>query len=277
LIAVVADGPSNNVLQEGQEMRDMKIEEYIDKLNFEEVWPRIESGRDEETINLLQDGKHRFKDILASIPSSSKPIKLLDIGTTPFTFFIKDIYPHYEVSTIDLTNLAEDSCKARGIIFKVHDMAEQPVPFETDYFDIVIFTEVLEHLFTPPSEVLMEINRIIKPGGTLIFSVPNMAALIKRIRLLFGMSPLPHPDEQMKKGWIHGYGHPREYTMKECTAILESCSFRIQKRKFLHPDLKASKRQTNRGMVAFFINDAATSPGLPCYPILQGNNLYRMP
>ena len=46
----------------------MKIEEYIDKLNFEEVWPRIETGRDEETINILQEGKHRFKDILASIP-----------------------------------------------------------------------------------------------------------------------------------------------------------------------------------------------------------------
>lgn len=234
-------------------MQDIKIEEYVDKLDFEEVWPRIETGRDEETINILQTGKHRFKDILASIPCSSKPIKILDIGTTPFTFFLKETYPHYEVATLDLTNLAEDACRVRGIRFKAHDLAEPPIPYETNYFDIVIFTEVLEHLFAPPSEVLMEINRIIAPGGRLIFSVPNMAALIKRVRLLFGMSPLPHPDEQMKKGWIHGYGHPREYTMKECTTILEACNFKILKRKFLHPNLQVSKRQTKRSIILFLL------------------------
>ena len=109
-----------------------------------------------------------------------------------------------------------------------------------------IFTEILEHLFASPTKVLKEIYRIIVPGGKLIFTVPNFAALNKRIKLLFGLSPMPDPDEQMKEGWVHGYGHPREYTMKECLTVLGAAGFTIVKRKFIHPPLSKQVKQKER-------------------------------
>lgn len=93
----------------------------------------------------------------------------------------------------------EDRCKAAGIQFKICDLDKACMPFKDDHFDLVIFTEVLEHIFAPPSAVLMEIKRIMNNRGKLIFSVPNIATLYNRIRLLFGVKPLENPDKQIKK------------------------------------------------------------------------------
>lgn len=46
------------------------------------------------------------------------------------------------------------------------------LPFRTDCFDAAICSEVLEHV-SSPDQVLAEIARTLKPGGTLMFSTPN--------------------------------------------------------------------------------------------------------
>jgi SAM-dependent methyltransferase len=159
-------------------------------------------------------------------------MRLLDIGTTPFTFFVKEQFPHYEVSTVDLTNLMESRCKTRDIQFKVCDLDNRHVPFGEGYFDIVIFTEVLEHVFAPPTLVLKEIRRIMSNGGKLIMSVPNIAKLVHRAKFVFGFTPLPDPDDTLKP-YVHGHGHIHEYTMREICPIIEGSNFTIDKKGFL--------------------------------------------
>lgn len=46
------------------------------------------------------------------------------------------------------------------------------LPFEDNTFDVVILIEVFKHLENP-KQVLSEISRVLKPNGTLIFTVPN--------------------------------------------------------------------------------------------------------
>jgi len=47
----------------------------------------------------------------------------------------------------------------------------EPLPFHNRYFDTVVLSDVLEHLYQPDALVL-EIHRILKPGGHLIMNVP---------------------------------------------------------------------------------------------------------
>jgi SAM-dependent methyltransferase len=47
------------------------------------------------------------------------------------------------------------------------------IPFKENIFDTVISLEVLEHLHAP-SKGLMEIRRVLKKGGKLVISVPNI-------------------------------------------------------------------------------------------------------
>ncbi len=53
------------------------------------------------------------------------------------------------------------------------------MPFPDNSFDLVFLIEVLEHVHNPP-KALSEIYRVLKPGGTLIFSVPFIFPLHDR-------------------------------------------------------------------------------------------------
>lgn len=212
----------------------MTFEEYIHVLKTEEEEASCYLGCDKDKeIAYMEDHRYRFEQVANSIGDSSDPISILDIGTTPFTMFIKAAHPHYEVASLDRTNLMEDRCRAKGIQLKVCNLDDEPMPFEDDCFDVVVFTEVLEHIFAPPSDILKEVRRIMRVGGKLILSVPNIAVLSNRIKLLVGITPLPNPDGQMKKGWVHGHGHVHEYTMKEIASLLTACGFAVSRKRFL--------------------------------------------
>lgn len=47
---------------------------------------------------------------------------------------------------------------------------------------------MIEHLYNPDI-LLAEIHRVLKPGGTLVLSTPNLASWVNRILLLFGRFP----------------------------------------------------------------------------------------
>jgi len=68
------------------------------------------------------------------------------------------------------------------------DLEQDALPFDSNFFDIVICNQVFEHLkqvYRPMSEI----HRILRPGGVLLFSVPNLASLHNRLLMLFGAQP----------------------------------------------------------------------------------------
>lgn len=75
----------------------------------------------------------------------------------------------------------------------VANLSTQGLPFQDETFDLVTCTEVIEHLehyrFT-----LREMFRVLKPGGTLVLTTPNILNLKSRIRfLVFGFHNLFGP------------------------------------------------------------------------------------
>lgn len=50
------------------------------------------------------------------------------------------------------------------------------MPFEKETFDVVISTEVLEHILNPDM-YLLEVKRVLKPGGFFFFTVPFLMSL----------------------------------------------------------------------------------------------------
>jgi hypothetical protein len=65
---------------------------------------------------------------------------------------------------------------------------EVSLPFESGSVDLLICTEVLEHL-TMGTPLVREIARILSENGTAVISVPNIASLKSRAKLAMGKIP----------------------------------------------------------------------------------------
>ncbi len=75
---------------------------------------------------------------------------------------------------LDFANQVKDYIQYRNVSFQQGD-AEQ-LAFRDETFDLVICSEVLEHLLQP-QQTLNEIRRVLKPGGTLILTTPSAVSL----------------------------------------------------------------------------------------------------
>lgn len=94
--------------------------------------------------------------------------------------------------------------KGRGLDITKGDDLEKPFKVKSNSINLVIALEVIEHLFDT-DHFLTEICRVLKPGGFLILSTPNLASLLNRLRLLFGRYPKYLEYSRAGAGHIHLY------------------------------------------------------------------------
>jgi 2-polyprenyl-3-methyl-5-hydroxy-6-metoxy-1,4-benzoquinol methylase len=92
-----------------------------------------------------------------------KNYSILDIGC--HKCFLKDILP----KSINYVGINIDKTKDCVIEF---DLNQGFLPIESGYFNIIVCTDVLEHLFYP-EKIILEINRCLKSEGIFIISLPN--------------------------------------------------------------------------------------------------------
>ena len=96
-----------------------------------------------------------------------------------------------EVVGVDADREALAAAEGLGIETRWADL-DQPLEFPDESFDVVVAGELLEHL-RDPQRVVAEIHRVLRPGGTLVASVPNAYRLKSRLRFLIGRAPESDP------------------------------------------------------------------------------------
>jgi SAM-dependent methyltransferase len=96
-----------------------------------------------------------------------------------------------EVVGVDVDREALEEAAKLGIETHWAD-AEQTLPFDDASFDVVVAGELLEHV-RDPAALVAETRRMLKPGGTLVGSVPNAYRLKNRLRFLAGRRPEDDP------------------------------------------------------------------------------------
>jgi SAM-dependent methyltransferase len=86
-----------------------------------------------------------------------------------------------------------------------------PTPFDTNQFDRVVIVDLLEHLEDDRGFVV-ELSRILKPGGEMIVNVPHARNdFLRRLRLALGQSDAAHGHvrpgytRQSLRGVLDGY------------------------------------------------------------------------
>lgn len=82
---------------------------------------------------------------------------------------------------VDISQHAVDQAEMNGLSAVRIDDASA-LPFDAGSFDVAVCVEVVEHLFQPMGAML-EIHRILRPGGILMVTTPNIAYWRRRLDL----------------------------------------------------------------------------------------------
>jgi SAM-dependent methyltransferase len=132
----------------------------------------------------LQTHTGHFLELLELVQRADEPASVLDVGNFPghFTVLLKQL--GLDVTEVDLEpERAADLWRHHKILERRVDIEREALPFDSGSFDAVVFAEVLEHLRIDPIHALRECRRVLKPGGSLILSMPNVSPR-HRIRFL---------------------------------------------------------------------------------------------
>ena len=108
--------------------------------------------------------------------------------------------------------------QTEGVEIHRHDLADA-LPFPDESFDLVVCNAVIEHLHGIHKQLFAEVRRVLAPGGSFVFTTPNLASLLKRVRFVFGRSPMWDLRDYFGSG-REFTGHVREFTVTECTQML---------------------------------------------------------
>ncbi len=123
------------------------------------------------TDNFKHCGKYRIDWIIYNVPAHSY---VLDVGCNGGTVSVGLLKYGCHVIGIDIVPKLVENAKRRGVFAQV-GVAEDLSRFSDNQFDVVICTEVLEHLFDPITAI-KEAYRVLKPYGLYIVTVPHPAS-----------------------------------------------------------------------------------------------------
>jgi SAM-dependent methyltransferase len=105
----------------------------------------------------------------------NRDLKILDIGCAYGTLLIFShlVFPQSKLYALDaLPYLEPWLLNQAGIEFVVGDLERDSMPW-TDTFDIIFFTEVLEHLNNNPIPSIQKISQLLKQDGKLYLTTPD--------------------------------------------------------------------------------------------------------
>lgn len=164
---------------------------------------------------------NRYDQIMENIQIGGR---LLDIGCGEgeLLFRLENLFD--ELHGLDIAESRVErvtsKIKNKNKIYVHLGNANEHLYFDDGYFDIIIASDVLEHIFDPYFFV-RECARMLRENGRLILHVPNIAYLPRRLNLLLGRFPMTSDEI----GWDGGHLH--YFTRASLKKLLEDEGYHI--------------------------------------------------
>lgn len=195
---------------------------------LEGIGASIEQQRELEYFRIHQD---RYVHVITEVMNAGVPEggRILDVGCYPLHVFTALTEMGYDMYGISSTH---EPVKNNHVV--VANIETDPLPFKRNFFDLIICSEVMEHLIVSPLIYLEKFKHVLAKNGKLLITTPNAAGLHKRIPLLLGRSSY-FPLEELYRtkpgdGSVY-YRHNREFTLQELVEVVEKSGLSVETQK----------------------------------------------
>ena len=179
-----------------------------------------------------QQHNTRFKKLvaLAKRLEPNKNAQILDIGRSELTYLLSKKFAH--VTSLGFAPEEDEGGHRersemnliKHITFDLNtsDSIDLWPDGYAGTFDLIMFSETIEHLHVAPEFVLLFLRYLLKEEGKIVVTTPNAASIYSRIRLIFGV----HPYEKIRY-YKQNPGHFREYTVREMRQIGKTAGLQV--------------------------------------------------
>jgi 2-polyprenyl-3-methyl-5-hydroxy-6-metoxy-1,4-benzoquinol methylase len=151
--------------------------------------------------------------------------KILDAPCGDGEVSIKLAKLGFEASAVDMVDeLLPDARAALGSRFRVADLTHQ-LPWPDASFDLILCVEGIEHV-EDAFALLREMHRLLKPGGILIVTTPNIISLRSRMRF-FGSGFYNCDPRPLDESARHPMHHIGLRTFPELRYFLQTSGFQL--------------------------------------------------
>ena len=158
-------------------------------------------------------------------------LDVLDIGGGQLAYLAVALWKDRGcVADVDDTSFA--TLRANGIDAFQWDLARDDPPTDRR-FDAIFFSEVIEHLPIPGHIALRRLRALLRSGGLLLCSTPNLYRLRNIVFLMRGRPLFDHFDLPGERG----YGHVLEYSAEHLAWQFQRAGFvdcEVELRDFKH-------------------------------------------
>ncbi len=133
---------------------------------------------------------HVAFDLVSKVMKDKKEVKnILDVGCGYglLSKELKKTFPKLDFYGIEHSKEASRSSQKilKLLQCNIEDIALIKRKLKTQKFDVIIFSDVLEHLYDPV-DIIKSYQSFLNQDGTIVVTVPNIANIFSRLALLFG-------------------------------------------------------------------------------------------
>jgi SAM-dependent methyltransferase len=183
----------------------------------------------------LDDRMHRLVEECVR----AKPQSVIDLGCGR-GFLLRALerrLPGLQCFGVELSDSAIDEARANGITV-FHQSLSTGLPLGDETVDLAVMGEVIEHLFDPDA-CIEEVRRVMRPGGTLIVTTPNLVSWLNRGLVMMGIQPIFSETSTRKKyghwlgllgqGKTNTQGHLKLFTLGALRELLKDLGFDVER------------------------------------------------
>jgi len=169
------------------------------------------SQRKSVDVSIIRENRLRASESQVGLVKQYKNgTYLLDIGCGEGFFLFNASRAGYITKGIELSQDAVEYAR-REFGLDVEAKPFEELQFPEDHFDVITLWQVLEHM-PYPRMILKEVRRILKPGGLLVVSTPNIEGIPAKIL--------------RKRWWNIRRLHINQFTTKTLTNILKNAGLK---------------------------------------------------
>jgi SAM-dependent methyltransferase len=171
--------------------------------------------------------RRQLRMVEAVLADADRPQVIVDVGCGDgsATGLVRRL--GHTVVGVDWSMMALRNARRHDLLLIRGGLDAPGLPLADGSVDLVIFSEVIEHIVDTDAAI-DELHRVLRPGGRLLVSTPNLAAWYNRGLLALGIQPI---FSEVSMRGVYGRpgrqvaGHLRMFTKRALTEFLAARGF----------------------------------------------------